>query len=79
MSGRRNLLDRVKARQEKAVERLEARSKRTDQQQLDLLMARGHAHCKEAAKLATKIVGKGECYTLPNGECITIKCDLHGA
>jgi len=54
MSGRRNLVDRVKARQEKATERLEARSKRTDKQQLDLLIQRGHGHCKEAKKLRAK-------------------------
>ena len=78
MAGRRNLADRTKARQESAQERLATRAKRSDEQQLMLLLKRGHGHCKEAAKLATKVAGPGKCFTIPNGDCITIKCDLHG-
>lgn len=31
------------------------RNKRTDQEQLDLLISRGHGHCKEAERLIEKI------------------------
>lgn len=78
MAGRRNLADRVKARQESAQERLATRAKRSDEQQLMLLLKRGHGHCKEAMVLATKVAGPGQCFTLPNGECITLECNLHG-
>lgn len=55
MTTRRNLVDRVKSRQESAIERQEARDKRTDRQQLDLLVKRGHGHCKEAEKLRARL------------------------
>jgi len=59
MAGRVNFVDRVKARQDSAAERQAEREKRTHQQQLDLLIKRGHGHCKEAAKLRSKI-GRAE-------------------
>lgn len=78
MTTRRNLVDRVKDRKEKADERKAAREKRSDEQQLMLLIKRGHSHCKESMKLAAKVAGPGKCFTIPNGDCIAEKCELHG-
>jgi len=55
MAGRANLVDRKKARVDGANTRAEARAKRSDKAQLDLLVERGHGHCKEANKLRSKL------------------------
>lgn len=57
MAGRHNLFDRMKARKEGADKRIEDRSKRSDKQQLDLLVKRGHGHCKEAVRIRSRIEG----------------------
>ena len=51
MPTRKNFRDRVKKRREEAVVRQEARSERTDKQQLNLLIKRGYGGCKEARRL----------------------------
>ena len=51
MPTRMNFKPRLKKRREEAVTRQEIRSERTDKQQLDLLIKRGHGNCKEARKL----------------------------
>lgn len=76
MASRRNLADRVKARQESAASRQEARNKRSDVSQLLLLSERGHLHCKEAQRLLAKLP-TGNCFTLPNGDCVAPTCELH--
>ena len=51
MPTRKNFKPRLKKRREEAETRQEARSKRSNKQQLDLLIKRGHGNCKEARKL----------------------------
>jgi len=51
MPTRKNFRDRVKKRREEAVARQEARSERSNKQQLNLLIKRGHGDCKEARRL----------------------------
>lgn len=76
MANRRNLYDRKKARIEGANARAEARAKRSDVAQIVLLFERGHGHCKEAQKLLAKLP-TGDCFTLPNGDCVAPICVLH--
>lgn len=45
-------------RQEEAIARTEKREKRSDKEQLALLIERGHPNCREALRLANKI-GEG--------------------
>ena len=51
MPTRKNMRDRLKKRREEAVTRQEIRNERTDKQQLNLLIKRGHGNCKEAKRL----------------------------
>lgn len=46
---------KTRARQEGAKVRQAARETRTDQEQLDALIARGHGACAEAVRLAYRI------------------------
>jgi hypothetical protein len=46
------------AKRDEATHRKTARDARSDQEQLDLLVARGHGQCREAVRLRAKIGGQ---------------------
>ena len=54
-------------RQREAKERQAARDKRSDEAQLEKLIANGHGHCREATRIADGI-GRDERYPDTEGE-----------
>lgn len=54
MATRANFPKRIDTRRDEAKVRQEARDKRTNAQQLALLVSKGMGHCKEAQRLTEK-------------------------